>query len=68
MCEIRNQLNHHFNYLLIAKNKAEESHLGVCDDTDHLAIALNCLQVLLDHLLSKVVLPFLGGLGESLLL
>lgn len=38
------------------------------DDANDLAVLDDFLQVLLDGLASEIVLPFLGSLGESLLL
>ena len=43
-------------------------YLSVSNDTDGLAIAFHGLKILLNDLLSQIILPFLGGLGESLLL
>ena len=43
-------------------------NLSVGNDADDFAVALHRLQIPLDHLLAEIVLPFLGGLGEGLLL
>lgn len=46
----------------------QQLHLGVSNDADHSAVTDDLLEVFLDGLASEIVLPFLGGLGEGLLL
>ena len=42
-------------------------YLSVSDNADNFAVSLHCLQILLNHLLAQIILPFLRGLGECLL-
>lgn len=44
------------------------SYLGVSNDPDDLAVLGELLDVAFDGLLAQIVAPFLGSLGESLLL
>ena len=59
-------LNLHDVRLLLAA--AEQLLLGVADEAHHAAVLLDLVQLLGDLLLAEVILPLLGGLGESLLL
>ena len=44
------------------------TNLGVNQDTNDFAVADHLVEVIFNGLLSKIIGPLLGGLGESLLL
>merc|ERR1712071_137289 len=64
-CSTVNLDLHNVRFLLAL---AKKFHLSVGNNSDSFAIAFHGFKILLDDLLAQIILPFLGGLGESLLL
>jgi len=57
-----------FHDVRLLGSQWEKLHLSVCDDTDHFAVLLHLIEVLLDLLLPVLILPFAASFAESLLL
>ena len=54
--------------LIYNMNIMSGNYLSMGNNSDSFAIAFHGFEILLDDLLAQIILPFLGGLGESLLL